>query len=231
MTDAERKALAEEVGFKCIGKELDDKVTLTEIVKSMPAEVSKPVGWGGTMHHLMHPVVCMWSALCGPIWPPSQLTHCAHRTQVFEIDNNRAWLTCATSVVAFSFSLWLISISPWYMLPFAWVFSGTALTGVSTTNSLTMCDGCQCRMQFSSCVALVYVQMLPQLTVSTQLIVMVSACIAAQWFVIGHECGHRSFHTDQLIEDIVGHIAFAPLLYPFECWRIMHNHHHAHTNK
>jgi len=52
-----------------------------------------------------------------------------------------------------------------------------------------------------------------------------------QWFVIGHDCGHRSFHKNNLVEDIVGTIMFAPLIYPFEPWRIKHNHHHAHTNK
>jgi omega-6 fatty acid desaturase (delta-12 desaturase) len=33
------------------------------------------------------------------------------------------------------------------------------------------------------------------------------------------------------VEDIVGTLMFMPLLYPFEPWRIKHNHHHAHTNK
>lgn len=51
------------------------------------------------------------------------------------------------------------------------------------------------------------------------------------WFVIGHDCGHRSFHTNKLVEDIVGNFFFAPLLYPFEPWRIKHNQHHAFTNK
>merc|ERR1711963_834061 len=31
--------------------------------------------------------------------------------------------------------------------------------------------------------------------------------------------------------DIVGTAMFAPLIFPFEPWRIKHNHHHAHTNK
>jgi acyl-lipid omega-6 desaturase (Delta-12 desaturase) len=35
----------------------------------------------------------------------------------------------------------------------------------------------------------------------------------------------------QLVEDIVGNFFFAPLLYPFEPWRIKHNQHHAFTNK
>jgi hypothetical protein len=39
MTDAERKELAESLGYKSIGKELPDDVTLTQIIKSMPAEV------------------------------------------------------------------------------------------------------------------------------------------------------------------------------------------------
>ena len=55
--------------------------------------------------------------------------------------------------------------------------------------------------------------------------------LAAQLFVIGHDCGHRSFSKDKLLEDIVGTLAFMPLIYPFEPWRIKHNHHHAHTNK
>ena len=52
-----------------------------------------------------------------------------------------------------------------------------------------------------------------------------------QFFVVGHDCGHRSFSKNKLLEDIVGTLAFAPLIYPFEPWRIKHNHHHAHTNK
>ena len=35
----------------------------------------------------------------------------------------------------------------------------------------------------------------------------------------------------QTVEDIVGNLFFAPLLYPFEPWRIKHNQHHAFTNK
>lgn len=52
-----------------------------------------------------------------------------------------------------------------------------------------------------------------------------------QFFVVGHDCGHRSFHSNNLVEDIVGHLMFAPLIFPFEPWRIKHNTHHAHTNK
>lgn len=52
-----------------------------------------------------------------------------------------------------------------------------------------------------------------------------------QMFVIGHDCGHRSFSENKLVEDIVGTVMFMPLIYPFEPWRIKHNTHHAHTNK
>lgn len=54
---------------------------------------------------------------------------------------------------------------------------------------------------------------------------------AMQMFVVGHDCGHRSFSKNKLVEDIVGTLMFMPLIYPFEPWRIKHNHHHAHTNK
>lgn len=39
LSDEERAQLAKELGYKSIGKELPDGVTLTDIVKSMPAEV------------------------------------------------------------------------------------------------------------------------------------------------------------------------------------------------
>ncbi|KAK9803546.1 hypothetical protein WJX73_007178 [Symbiochloris irregularis] len=99
---------------------------------------------------------------------------------VFEINGWKAWGAVATSLAAFSLSLGLIAVAPWWLLPFAWAFSGTAFTG---------------------------------------------------FFVIGHDCGHRSFSKNNLLEDIVGTLAFMPLLYPFEPWRIKHNVHHSHTNK
>lgn len=50
------------------------------------------------------------------------------------------------------------------------------------------------------------------------------------YFVLGHDCGHRSFHTSKLVEDIVGTVLMAPLIYPFEAWRLKHSQHHAKTN-
>lgn len=51
------------------------------------------------------------------------------------------------------------------------------------------------------------------------------------FFVIGHDCGHRSFANRRWVNDLIGHLAFLPLLFPFHSWRILHNYHHAHTNK
>jgi hypothetical protein len=99
---------------------------------------------------------------------------------VFQLNMWKAWGAVVTSIVAMSASLYLISVSPWYLLPFAWFVAGTAFTG---------------------------------------------------FFVIGHDCGHRSFSENKLLEDIVGTLAFMPLIYPFEPWRIKHNQHHAQTNK
>ncbi|BAU65029.1 fatty acid desaturase [Stanieria sp. NIES-3757] len=51
------------------------------------------------------------------------------------------------------------------------------------------------------------------------------------FFVIGHDCGHRSFSNRNWVNDLVGHLLFLPLIYPYHAWRILHNHHHKHTNK
>ncbi|MEB3225510.1 MAG: fatty acid desaturase [Synechococcus sp.] len=50
------------------------------------------------------------------------------------------------------------------------------------------------------------------------------------FFVIGHDCGHRSFSRKTWVNNLVGHLAFLPLIYPFHAWRILHNHHHRYTN-
>ncbi|KAH6794397.1 fatty acid desaturase 6 [Perilla frutescens var. hirtella] len=50
------------------------------------------------------------------------------------------------------------------------------------------------------------------------------------FFVIGHDCAHKSFSRNKLVEDIVGTLAFMPLIYPYEPWRFKHDRHHAKTN-
>ena len=51
------------------------------------------------------------------------------------------------------------------------------------------------------------------------------------FFVIAHDCGHRSFANRRWVNDIVGHLFMLPLIYPFHGWRILHNFHHKHTNQ
>ena len=51
------------------------------------------------------------------------------------------------------------------------------------------------------------------------------------FFVIAHDCGHRSFANRRWVNDLVGHIVMLPVIYPYHAWRILHNHHHKHTNK
>lgn len=99
---------------------------------------------------------------------------------VFRKQKSKAWLGVILSVTMAGLGYLGLSLTPWYGLPFLWIFTGTALTG---------------------------------------------------FFVIGHDCGHRSFAQRKWVNDLVGHVMFLPLLYPFHPWRIQHNHHHKHTNK
>lgn len=51
--------------------------------------------------------------------------------QVFQINPIKAWSAVAITLASVAASLYLISVSPWYLLPFAWFIAGTAFTGVS----------------------------------------------------------------------------------------------------
>lgn len=51
------------------------------------------------------------------------------------------------------------------------------------------------------------------------------------FFVIGHDCGHRSFAKRRWVNDLVGHLFMMPLIYPFHSWRLLHDKHHNYTNK
>ncbi|VVA22261.1 PREDICTED: fatty acid desaturase [Prunus dulcis] len=99
--------------------------------------------------------------------------------KVFEIDDVKAWKSVLISATSYAFGLYMISKAPWYLLPLAWAWTGTAVTG---------------------------------------------------FFVIGHDCAHKSFSRNKLVEDIVGTLAFLPLIYPYEPWRFKHDRHHAKTN-
>lgn len=99
--------------------------------------------------------------------------------EVFEINNVKAWTSVLISVTSYALGLYFIAKSPWYLLPLAWAWTGTAVTG---------------------------------------------------FFVIGHDCAHKSFSRNKLVEDVVGTLAFMPLIYPYEPWRFKHDRHHAKTN-
>lgn len=98
----------------------------------------------------------------------------------FQKNSLKAWSAVATNILMVILGYAAIALAPWFLLPFAWFFTGTALTG---------------------------------------------------FFVIGHDCGHRSFAKRRWVNNLVGHLAFLPLIYPFHAWRILHNRHHKHTNK
>lgn len=100
--------------------------------------------------------------------------------ECFQRNRVKAWTMVVVNVLMVGLGYWSIQAAPWFLLPIAWIFTGTALTG---------------------------------------------------FFVIGHDAGHRSFAKRKWVNDLVGHIFMAPLIYPFHCWRILHNKHHNHTNK
>jgi acyl-lipid omega-6 desaturase (Delta-12 desaturase) len=100
--------------------------------------------------------------------------------ECFDKNRTKAWTMLAVNILMVALGYVSLVFSPWYLLPLAWIFTGTALTG---------------------------------------------------FFVVGHDCGHRSFSKRQWVNDLVGHAVFAPLIYPFHAWRIGHNYHHKHTNK
>ncbi len=97
----------------------------------------------------------------------------------FQKDPRKAWRSVLLSVAAVAVGYGAIALSPWFLLPLAWFFTGTALTG---------------------------------------------------FFVIGHDCGHRSFSNRRWVNNWVGHIMMLPLIYPFHSWRLLHDIHHRHTN-
>lgn len=76
-------------------------------------------------------VKCSCQALVGVSTCTPHHSELMHVQQVFEINPLRAWGAVATTVISVALSVYLISISPTYLLPLAWAFAGTAWTGVS----------------------------------------------------------------------------------------------------
>ncbi|CAF3783767.1 unnamed protein product [Rotaria sordida] len=48
-------------------------------------------------------------------------------------------------------------------------------------------------------------------------------------FVLGHDCGHGSFSSYQLLNDIIGTILHTWILAPYYTWKLTHNKHHKNT--
>lgn len=59
---------------------------------------------------------------------------------------------------------------------------------------------------------------------------MVSGFFMWCMFVIGHDCGHGSFSTSTIANDIIGHIAHGTILVPYWPWRLSHQRHHQNHN-
>ena len=71
--------------------------------------------------------------------------------EVFIKDKWKTWTMVITNVFMVVLGYWGLIITPWFLLPLLWVFTGTALTG---------------------------------------------------FFVIGHDCGHRSFANRRWVNDL-----------------------------
>ncbi|XVF35550.1 hypothetical protein REPUB_Repub18cG0155400 [Reevesia pubescens] len=91
--------------------------------------------------------------------------------KVFEIDDVKAWTSVLISVTSYALGIFIISKAPWYLLPLAWAWTGTAIT-------------------------------------------------AATIVLTNH------FRKT----NIVGALAFLPLIYPYEPWRFKHDWLHPKTN-
>jgi fatty acid desaturase len=46
-------------------------------------------------------------------------------------------------------------------------------------------------------------------------------------FVVGHECGHGAFSSNQFLNDIVGFILHSAILVPYFSWQRSHHVHHS----
>ncbi len=50
-------------------------------------------------------------------------------------------------------------------------------------------------------------------------------------FVIGHDCGHRSFSRRAWLNSVVGHLCMSAMSNGFLSWQLTHDHHHRHTQE
>ncbi|KAF9680663.1 hypothetical protein SADUNF_Sadunf06G0144900 [Salix dunnii] len=150
-----RKQLAESYGLRQIGEQLPDNITLKDVIDTLPKKITEYLNEVRNHKRFSDE---------GNLDCPVHTASC--KFQVFEIDDVKAWKSVLVSVTSYAFGLFMISKAPLYLLPIAWAWTGTAVTGVS------------------------------------------------------HDCAHKSFSRNKLVEDIVGTLAFLPLIYPYEPWRL-----------
>ncbi|OAY66541.1 Omega-6 fatty acid desaturase, chloroplastic [Ananas comosus] len=119
---------------------------------------------------------------------------------VFEIDDLKAWKSVLISVTSYALGIFVNCKSSWYLLP--WLGHGLAQHDRVSLPSPSLSSVRGMHWLF-----LLYSMLF-------------------HFFVIGHDCAHKN----KLVEDIVGTLAFLPLIYPYEPWRFKHDRHHAKTN-
>lgn len=59
---------------------------------------------------------------------------------------------------------------------------------------------------------------------------VVNGTIATGLWVLGHECGHRAFSDNDLLNDGLGYILHTALLVPYFSWQHSHHVHHSKCN-
>lgn len=68
-----------------------------------------------------------------------------------------------------------------------------------------------------------------QMTMGQMTGILLGAFSQLLWFVLLHECGHRSFFPRQWANDALGHLAGIAAIIPYSTWRDVHAHHHLWT--
>ena len=134
----ERERLAGEYGFRKIGEPVPDNITLKQITDSIPAEVSSiPTKYSISCQIFFqlknHSRFPRSSVKCSGFLSINDAM-LSDLTQAFEINDFKAWRTVAITLGSVALGSAMIAVSPWYLLPFAWAWTGTAATGVRITH-------------------------------------------------------------------------------------------------
>lgn len=71
--------------------------------------------------------------------------------------------------------------------------------------------------------------LLPVSFVLTFLLALVNAFFLARIFIIQHDCGHQSFTSSRVANDIIGSVSSFLTFIPYKYWAKSHNFHHGHN--